>query len=637
MFAMHFRDFRILMFLPLVFFVFLSASALATTHTVTNTNDSGAGSLRQAIANAASGDTINFSLSYPATITTTSGILFIDKSLTITGPGVDDLTVGTAKSNSVFRILGANIQVTVSGLTVTGGNSYSGGGGGFYAEGDSMTLTLQNCKVSGNEAAYGGGVYVLGGGSLTAVDTEISNNTATELGGGICFYSPNALILERVAVHGNSAVTNGGGIYLEKASTATIGDSAIASNQAGLVGGGIYYKDEYDTAYKLIMTNCSVSANVAQTVSGGGIYINNPGLEMTRCDISNNAARDYGGGLYQVASSSGVVTLNDCLLQSNTVQMYSGGGASVLKADINKCLFEGNQAPGTGGLRLSAGTIQSSIFRDNSATGDSLNATGGGLSLGGYNGFFESAVIGCLFENNYARGLGGGVCLYGWSPIFIQNTTFHNNMADGSGGGGIAIRYLTGNEAEVNLSFVTITGNTGDYDCTAAGGTCESDPGGGGIYVQEQTTQPSPHTVRLKSCVVAENKITRKSPIVQPQFYADLSKGAFVSAGYNFIGRRGDSTSGFIDGVNHDQVGGGLLALNPKLMDLADYGGPTLCRMPLPDSPLVNAGGPATGVTGNPLTTDQRGENRRSGPACDVGAVETLSPSIVPVIMMLLE
>src|SRR5208282_4621490 len=46
-----------------------TAATIGGTFTVTNTNDSGFGSLRDAMANAASGDTINFSLAYPATIT----------------------------------------------------------------------------------------------------------------------------------------------------------------------------------------------------------------------------------------------------------------------------------------------------------------------------------------------------------------------------------------------------------------------------------------------------------------------------------------------------------------------------------------------------------------------------------------
>src|SRR5581483_10746624 len=63
----------------------------AATITVTNTNDSGAGSLRQAIADAMPGDTINFSVT--GAITLTSGALGITKNLTIQGPGANQLTV----------------------------------------------------------------------------------------------------------------------------------------------------------------------------------------------------------------------------------------------------------------------------------------------------------------------------------------------------------------------------------------------------------------------------------------------------------------------------------------------------------------------------------------------------------------
>ena len=60
--------------------------AYGSTLTVTNTSDSGSGSLRDTIAAAAPGDTINFSLAYPATITLSS-TLWITKSVTISGPG----------------------------------------------------------------------------------------------------------------------------------------------------------------------------------------------------------------------------------------------------------------------------------------------------------------------------------------------------------------------------------------------------------------------------------------------------------------------------------------------------------------------------------------------------------------------
>src|SRR6266545_1959730 len=116
--------------------VLLSAPAwAATTVTVTNTNDNGAGSLRQAIIDAAPDDTINL----PAgLITLTSGELFIDKQeavppgtpqkiLMISGPGADNLTIRTAGGNSrIFNV--ASGAVHISGLTVRDGHADFGGG-----------------------------------------------------------------------------------------------------------------------------------------------------------------------------------------------------------------------------------------------------------------------------------------------------------------------------------------------------------------------------------------------------------------------------------------------------------------------------------------------------------------------------
>ena len=61
----------------------------ADTITVTNTNDSGPGSLRQALAEANDGDTITFAVT--GTIGLTSGELLVGKSITISGPGADSL------------------------------------------------------------------------------------------------------------------------------------------------------------------------------------------------------------------------------------------------------------------------------------------------------------------------------------------------------------------------------------------------------------------------------------------------------------------------------------------------------------------------------------------------------------------
>ena len=89
--------------------VFSALPVFGNTITVTNTADSGPGSLRDAIATAAPGDTINFSVQTPVPITLTSGELLINKNLTISGPGASSLAISGNNASRVFDI-GSGIQ-----------------------------------------------------------------------------------------------------------------------------------------------------------------------------------------------------------------------------------------------------------------------------------------------------------------------------------------------------------------------------------------------------------------------------------------------------------------------------------------------------------------------------------------------
>jgi hypothetical protein len=145
--------------LPLVIlFLFLPCPGRAATLTVANTLDSGPGSLRQAIADAASGDMINFANNVAGTITLTSGELLVNKSLTIAGPGSGVLAVSGSHSSRVFRI--EHSSVTCSGLSVihgrvAGSSSVPLGEGGIFSF--RSILTLDHCLVSGNSVSQSGG------------------------------------------------------------------------------------------------------------------------------------------------------------------------------------------------------------------------------------------------------------------------------------------------------------------------------------------------------------------------------------------------------------------------------------------------------------------------------------------------
>src|SRR5207245_1106361 len=109
-----------------------------TTFTVTNTGDSGPGSLRQAVQDnnqMGGGNTIAFALPPAVTITLSRGELPIIQDVTISGPGADQLAVSGNDSSRVFTVYDRTFPFYqsssfISGLTIDHGASASQDGGG---------------------------------------------------------------------------------------------------------------------------------------------------------------------------------------------------------------------------------------------------------------------------------------------------------------------------------------------------------------------------------------------------------------------------------------------------------------------------------------------------------------------------
>ena len=217
----------------ILFASFLSALCLialstqAATITVTNTNDSGAGTIRQAIADANDGDTVEFAVT--GMITLITGELLVDRSITISGPGATNLSVDGNGSSRAFHI-NSGKTVTISGLTIA--NGASNNGGGIFNE--HADLTLSNCTVSGNSASIsGGGIYSHGGvrsATLTLNNSTISGNSASSCGGGI-YSHLSTLTLNNSTISGNAA-TDGGGI-INDSGAVTIGNTILETGISG--------------------------------------------------------------------------------------------------------------------------------------------------------------------------------------------------------------------------------------------------------------------------------------------------------------------------------------------------------------------------------------------------------------------
>src|SRR5204863_962082 len=150
--------------------------ALADIIVVTNTNDTGPGSLRQALADVNDGDTITFAVT--GTIGLTSGELFVNNNVTISGPGANMLTI-TRNSATHFRIFHIlQHTVTIEGLSIINGlaqGNAPGPGGGIFCEDEEfnnerLTVTVNDCVISGNTAGGGSGFGGGGGISFGAIN-----------------------------------------------------------------------------------------------------------------------------------------------------------------------------------------------------------------------------------------------------------------------------------------------------------------------------------------------------------------------------------------------------------------------------------------------------------------------------------
>jgi predicted outer membrane repeat protein len=224
-----------------------------TVLTVTNTNDNGTGSLRDAINTAAPGDTIMFNLSLPATIALTTGEVDISQNLTIAGPGANLLTVSGNNSSRAFSV-GLGGALSISGLTIAHGSAPAVFGGAIFSKG---ALSVTNCILSNNTSGVGGAIATEIAGSLTVA--------------GCTFV-------------GNSAVGNGGAILASEVPCTVI--NSTFSGNSGHDGGALYI-DNQGT-----IVNCTISGNSAEASGGGGIFVTEGTLNLQNTIIGGNTGGD---------------------------------------------------------------------------------------------------------------------------------------------------------------------------------------------------------------------------------------------------------------------------------------------------------------------------------------------------------
>ncbi len=400
--------------------------ARADTITVTSTLDAGAGTLRQAIADANAGDTIVFTGSMTITLSSELGIA---KNLTIDGSGY---TV-TVSGNDVVRVfkVSNSARVTLDNLAVVHG----------------LGDTTVTCAESGS---CGGGLYNDNG--IVAIHAVTFTAHAANLGAALYNHAGQVSIATSV-ISGNATVSSGGGVF--NAAFLTVAESTVANNSTSSSSGG----------------------------QGGGIYnANTAALTVTHTTFQGNTPTGAGAGV----SNVGTASIAHCrFIENSTPSIFGGGGIhNYGNITVTDSIFSRNSVDNDGGAinnQLGTASIANSTFTANSA------ANGGAIANRAFYNDLNLVAATCIsnstFTGNSAEN-GGAVynlAKNNFQPVAITatlslvNSTIAGNRAQNGGGVashvvdgfGIAMANLTMKNSIVYSNTATGTGP----NCTNSGAT----------------------------------------------------------------------------------------------------------------------------------------------------------------------
>lgn len=643
----------------------LEERQLLATYIVNNLNDSGFGSLRQALLeannnpNVGGPDVVRFDVT--GTIALTSGELLITDDVILHGPGADELIIDASASDPtpfhnngdgsrVFRIdddnANSTIDVQIIGLTITGGDVNDHGGGIFSSESlflsgvvvrdNAVAIDLGGCVIrNGSTNLAGGGVFSRGM-VLEISDSDIELNSVTVNLAGASIYQYDLAI-------------SGGGVFATGSNIIT-SNSRFRENAVGVSAFGVSVEEEgmgppglnmvvrggaiYQNFGNLFLTTTSISqntaevnlsgstvANIVANLKGGGVCSDGMEVGIANSLISGNEMSFVGIGLSTAGGPASAVELYGAGIHFETTPQvfvtHSSIANNVAVADFAHASLHGlgNSRTSIRGGGLSA--LTQDITTDFTTVSDNhVVASFNIISRNGTPSLVVNADGGGMFLP-----FGGLVRSSTVSGNTATTSAEFNavqvaDLAQATGGGIQSFVYL--HPTGLLLQHSTITGNRAVVDAPNAGNQVYL--AGAGVHSYQVTLS---HTVVANNIKIDVHGSTSSS---------DLHHGDALGSTAHYS---------LVEVLDGPSIGGTnlILGIDARLGPLADNGG-----FRLPDgsrikthspvsssSPLVDAGDPTAvgGISTIPLY-DQRGMpferivdgNGDSIVRIDIGAIE---------------
>jgi len=578
-------------FTYLFILIVASVQMNAATIVVNNTNDSGTGSLRDAVNQALDGDIIQFNSSLISSGNATINLLSeinITKSIQVVGlfNATDTLFISGGNASRIFNVdLASSVNPTLvlDDLFIINGRTINKGGAIYVTNVDSIFISSSLFK-SNYAANDGGAIYTNNNCYLKLSNSSFVSDTSMNMGGAIYMRHRSSMLVENSFFDMNYAHYGGGAIFNYSNSSTTnlseliINKSVFKRNRRNSGEGGAIYSQKANITIdsSLFTENIGSAIGVTSIVSAASSTA--AFLHINETDFIDNMSFAQGGALNLENYN---VDITNCTFDANVGSGGGAIGASLLIINVSDTKFTNNTGASSGGgaIRFSVGG-SSSNFTNCSFSYNSGNY-GGALRVGG-----DANIHSCTFDHNTSQ-VGGAIYGSAFSSssyntnILISKSTITENYSSNNGGG---LYFLT-----TGSRFVKTTIENSTIYKNSTGGS------GGAINLNASTIASD---IKLKSCIVAENGastiVNTNSPII-------------VSQGYNIF-----SDISLTGQDPTDQMSIDSAALDLKI--LQNYGGTTFTRVPGNASVAIDLGDPSDLTTAQNISV--------VGGRRDVGAAE---------------